>query len=526
MKLKAIRTGLTLLILPLAFVLATSYLKEARGPSWLGNNSDPEYVYLGGALGLSKLSSPGYVQSPGTPVISLGALVIIATQAVQQKADLQEDVLKNPEFYLDIIYYTLLVLCAAMLVAAGGIATWLTKNLYLSLMMQLTPFLSIAVLAWMTYVGPESLLVLISIGFATTVLVFLERGTEKRYTFFAVLFGILSGIAIATKLPAIPLMIVPLALLSGRYKLLCLMSTGIAFLGATLPVLPRYRYFIDWIYGLATHTGRYGTGSKGLIDPTKYLKDLYWLALEEKFFSVILLVSMLVLAWWFLTHRSLSPSQLSKDLSKSLFAISLAELLQLLIVAKHPAIHYLVPTLGLLGVNLILISKLIASTTVKRSHLAHAVIFLIVLSSALTIQLPNVRAVHAYFADSKLGAQNVVQKVQENYKGCKIISYYGASSLPSAWFLGNSGGAGKFSQRLQALYPDALFYVALENQDGKFTNFVRSVDPKQIAADDSCVLLDGRDPSSVTYNIPMPPNVNLEKVYSRSKEALYRLKNP
>ena len=83
-----------------------------------------------------------------------------------------------------------------------------------------------------------------------------------------------------------------------------------------------------------------------------------------------------------------------------------------------------------------------------------------------------------------------------------------------------------FSQKLQEMYPDALFYVALENQDGKFTNFVRSVDFKQIAADDSCVLLDGRDPSSVTYNIPMPPNVNLEKVYSRSKEALYRLKNP
>ena len=121
-KLKAILTGLTLLILPLAFVLATSYLKEARGPYWLGTNSDPDFMYLGGALSLSKLSSPAFADHPGTPVISLGALVIITAQAVQQKADLQEDVLKNPEFYLDIIYYTLLVLCAAMLVVAGGIA--------------------------------------------------------------------------------------------------------------------------------------------------------------------------------------------------------------------------------------------------------------------------------------------------------------------------------------------------------------------------------------------------------------------
>ena len=154
MKLKAILTGLTLLILPLAFVLATSYLKEARGPYWLGDNSDADYMYLGGALSLSKLSSPGFADHPGTPVISLGALVLITAQAVQQKADLQEDVLKNPEFYLDIIYYTLLVLCAAMLVVAGGITIWLTKNLYLSLMMQLTPFLSIAILPRDDQCGP------------------------------------------------------------------------------------------------------------------------------------------------------------------------------------------------------------------------------------------------------------------------------------------------------------------------------------------------------------------------------------
>jgi hypothetical protein len=305
------------------------------------------------------------------------------------------------------------------------------------------------------------------------------------------------------------------------------MITGMAFLGAIFPVLPRYRYFIHWIYSLATHTGRYGTGDRGLIDPTKYLKDLSWLALEEKFFSVILLISMMVLAWWLLTHRSLSPSQSSKDLPKTLFAISLAELLQLLIVAKHPSIHYLVPALGLVGLNLILLSKLIAPMAIKGSYLFHAMIFLIVLFSAIRIQIPNVEAIHQYLADNKLGRQSVFQEVRENYKGCKIIFYYGASSLPSAWHLGNWGGAGKFSQKLQGLYPDVLFYGALEDQDGRFTNFVRSVDFEKIATDNSCVLFDGKDPSSSTYNINIPPpNVKLEKVYSRSNEALFRLRNP
>jgi hypothetical protein len=196
-------------------------------------------------------------------------------------------------------------------------------------------------------------------------------------------------------------------------------------------------------------------------------------------------------------------------------------------VAKHPAVHYLVPALGLLGLNLILMSKLIAPMAVKRSHLVHAMIFLIVLFSTMTVQVPNVEAIHQYLADNMLGRQSVFQEVRDNYKGCKIIFYYGASSLPAAWFLGAGGGAGTFSKKLQELYPDALFYGASEDENGSFTNFVRPVDFKQIAAHSSCVLFDGKDPSSSTYDLHIPPpNVNLEKVYSRSNEALFRLRNP
>jgi hypothetical protein len=225
-------------------------------------------------------------------------------------------------------------------------------------------------------------------------------------------------------------------------------------------------------------------------------------------------------------QRSVSLAQSSNNLHKSVFAITLTALFQVVIVAKHPSVRYLVPSMGFLGLNIILVARLIVPMVTKRMYLAHGMIFLIVLSSTMATQLPKLRAVHKSLVDAKVGRLDVFREVQENYKGCKVISYFGASSLPSAWWLGDWGGARTFSRKLQLLYPDALFYQGLWDQNRRFFKFGQPVDFTEIASTNSCVVFQGNDPSSAGFHdhVYWPANVSLERVYSGSKEALYILK--
>ncbi len=118
-------------------------------------------------------------------------------------------------------------------------------------------------------------------------------------------FGILAGVAIATKITALPLLIVPFILLPGRRKLDFLIIAGLSFVGATLPIFNQYRQFLGWLFRLSTHTSDYGAGERGLIDPARFVRQLLSYANQEKLFCGILLVSALAIGWWWLSIRRL-----------------------------------------------------------------------------------------------------------------------------------------------------------------------------------------------------------------------------
>ena len=93
---------LVLLILPFMMVKTSLFLKETKGPSWVGMNCDPDYTYLLNALNLSMMKKVGHVDHPGTTVQITGAIVLRAVHLLRSspKDDLQTDVIKNPELYL------------------------------------------------------------------------------------------------------------------------------------------------------------------------------------------------------------------------------------------------------------------------------------------------------------------------------------------------------------------------------------------------------------------------------------------
>ena len=103
-----------LLILPVLLALTTVYLNNARGPFWLGPNLDPDYVYLLNACNMAEFKKVGHIDHPGTTVQVLGAIIIRTVHFFHFSTDddLQTDVLKRPEYYLNAINTVFAVLNA------------------------------------------------------------------------------------------------------------------------------------------------------------------------------------------------------------------------------------------------------------------------------------------------------------------------------------------------------------------------------------------------------------------------------
>ena len=90
--------------------LLVSVFSKIRGPFFLGSSSDPAYAYLFNALSVSQGLPVGHIDHPGTPVQSLGAIVINCINFINHKPDVISEVLKNPEYFLNSIFIIILIL--------------------------------------------------------------------------------------------------------------------------------------------------------------------------------------------------------------------------------------------------------------------------------------------------------------------------------------------------------------------------------------------------------------------------------
>jgi hypothetical protein len=516
----------SLFVLPVALVCSTVWIKKVMGP--YRYSADPAYAYLLNSLALARLHQPGHIDHPGTPVQVLGAVTIRIAHKSWGIGDLDDDVLRDPESYLEAINYTTLACYVAMVLATGALTLWATRNLFLSLLMQVVPFLSMTALTQGTaYVQAEPLLLFFGTGFATTVLLFVELGSEKKQGRWATLFGIFSGLAIATKITAGPLMFIPLVLLRARYKVWYVVLTLVFFVFATVPILLKYPDFIRWVYNLARHSGAYGSGEASFIDGAVYVGALKSLVWDEPALFAVMVLNALVLGGSFFVGQPSASTPLSNRVWKGLLAILLTEIIQVLMVAKHGYSfysHYLMPALALLGLNLVVVSRLIIGSR-GPARLAYLLSSLVLLSPPLLAQIYRL---HEAYTDPVVAAnarEDIYREIDEKYKDCSIIYYYGASALPQALQFGNAYVSGRFSEKLQAMYPDALFLV----DKGRIASFVGDVGLEEIASKNSCVLFQGWAFSKIEENVPS--NVRLERVYPPGElsgeeliEVLHKLK--
>ena len=349
---------LALLILPMIFLFGSLLMRHNAGPFWLWSNLDPDYWYLIDSLNLIDGNWPKHVAHPGTTVQWIGALIIKASHPFTDLDDLKTIVLSKPEHYLSIIVYFFIALNTVALILVGLISNLVFRELTAAILIQMGPFLSKLTFKWLLHVSPEPLLVTTVILLTIiTVLALREGQLEKHGARYALAFAIIAGFGMVTKVTSAGIYLMPVVLLwNFRNIAIYCASSIVAMLLFASPAAGAYEAFIDGITSIALASGFHGEGAQTFVDFSTYPRNLIRVSSRPMFFVVLIVGLGLTIT---LFQKSRREKQKFPVIGRALGGLCLAYIGQAMLIAKHPAGHYMIPALSASGLGLALIYQTI-----------------------------------------------------------------------------------------------------------------------------------------------------------------------
>jgi hypothetical protein len=364
MKKASIRSSL--LIVPLIIFVVEYFFIQKMYPLYY--DSDPAYQYLLNGLLVLNGHTPFHIDHPGTPVQILIAGVLYVTWSVATLLGLLQESLDisvgtHSERYLQIISYVLVLMnCMASYILGHQIFKS-TLNIWLAFFVQASAVAFGVVFVRMSYPEPESLLILASmLLIASLAPSIFEPTTEGKQTsvWRKVLPGVVCGFGVAVKLTFIPMLAMLFLLRSTKSIAVSILATLLSWFVWVSPMLPELPRFFNWIGGIATHSGQYGSGKTEFIDPKEILPRLHSLTqLFDLWFIVAfcLFGSALGILFWALfkiirrdnSHGDVRSVLKLAVIPSVLFLICIG---QTILVLKHPGARYMIPALILEGVGI------------------------------------------------------------------------------------------------------------------------------------------------------------------------------
>ncbi|MDO9257953.1 MAG: hypothetical protein Q7U54_20740, partial [Bacteroidales bacterium] len=290
---------LFLILVPLVFlVIGFKFDRTKYG-------TDPESAYLFNGLNIAMGKPVGHFDHPGTTVQIYSAVVIGVTHLLRfTNTNLQTDVLTNSELYIEVLRMSFIVFNSLLIFLVGFLAFSSLKNIWLTISLQLTPFLSTTLIEHLaTKISPEQLL--FSSTILLTILILKHYSSlNKENKWFALLFGLLAGFGMATKFTFLPLLVIPFIVLKGNRNKVVYLGTIIpSFILFTLPAAHDYKVMFKWLLSIASHTGIYGQGSNGIIDAKEYVQSISKICMANKPMLFALLASLYLLIILFVKSR-------------------------------------------------------------------------------------------------------------------------------------------------------------------------------------------------------------------------------
>lgn len=303
---------------------------------------DPVYAYLMNGLTFALGSFDiGHIDHPGTPLQVFCAIIIKTVSFFRGIAsgNLAEDVIRNPELYLRIISFSLVIINCVFLWLLGYFAYKKLDNRSMAVVIQLIPLLSVELVKYLPIVCCESVIILSSFALVACLIGYNDQLKDQKL--LMVTIALLSALSVATKISSLPILIIPFFFFKGikpktSYTLLTLLFIVI-FL---LPITGKIGNFFSFIKGIATHSGTYGSGNKTLIDWGIFFHSLIQILTKDIVFTFYIII--LASGWMVILKKRVKGS-----LYRLYSAITLATFLQIIMVSRHFGFHYLMPLFSL-----------------------------------------------------------------------------------------------------------------------------------------------------------------------------------
>ncbi|MFZ1320178.1 MAG: hypothetical protein WAT71_01345 [Ignavibacteria bacterium] len=424
-----------LLILPVLLFISAGLLKYAQGPYYL-NFYDPSYVYLINGLNLAQLNGygVGHFDHPGTTVQVISAVVIKFYYAVSSvNIDVVKDVFSRPEEYLIKINVFLNFINCLVLFLFGYFLYARSKNIYLTLLIMLSPFVSTELFYGMIIVTPDNLLITASLFVIGIIFYCLYKEDQNYNIKEIIIFAAIIAFGLATKLNFIPMILIPMIMLSGiKNKIIFLTFCLIFFVIFILPGISNIEYFLKWIEGLILREGKHGKGAANVINTASFSKNLFTIFKTDILFTIsyftLLITYSIVL---YKKHIKKSAESIFKTpvLYRLLAGILTAMTLQLIIVSKHYAQYYMIPSF-MLTVSGFYISYLVIFEIAGERFRTVKTKVIYIFSSSVLVMIISYQIISSYYegTEQKNDAYSIVNFIEEKYPTSLIIPSFGSAN--------------------------------------------------------------------------------------------------
>ena len=478
---------LLICLVPAVLAALCFRMKLAVGPYWLGNNSDPSYLYLFNSLYLLDGIAPVFTDHPGTPLQLLIALVVKVFNWNVGMPEVLRRVFDNPEYYLNIAYYALYSLYIASTLMLGVYVYRKTHSLVVAICYQIPGFFylftpsynsSVIALPIVSNINSETLMLTGINLFLLCLARLLYKNEEDTGFSSAVFIGLVCGFTVATKFTFLSMLLIPLLLLpKAKHKIVFFVVTVAAFFVFTIPIWPRYALMWEWIKGLIFKVELHGGGRDGFVDPRSYLGGLVFLFRENA-----VLVFCMIIGFIFGVYRVIKEKGGGSRGARSLFVIAGVGLFHFLFIAKQRGVHYATPALGLSGIVLSLIYGNMRKSFAKKCFVVSVMILVIVLMGIGIFYQQKLSVVNKDLVD-------FYYRIHKKYDSCHIIPHYRASSPYYALEFGDDCHVyNQYGSALDKQFPNQYFYHFWHRN---FQSFDKNVFFQHLLQRKPCVMIYG-----------------------------------